>query len=123
MLATSGAAFAQGSGGSGAVGGGVPRGAAGVNGVASSSPFVVNDDMKGKIVGINAAANLFAVEDKKGKVFTFKIVGESKLKAVKKSELGEKKELTLGDFQIGQPVKVVYRGADSAAMELKLLAK
>lgn len=123
MLATSGAALAQGSGGGGAVGGGVPRGAAEVNGVASSTPFVVNDDLKGRITGINAAANLLAVEDKEGKVFTFKIVAESKLKADKKSELGERKNLTLNDFQVGQPVKVVYRETDSAAMELKLLAK
>lgn len=79
--------------------------------------------MKGRITDINAAEKLLAVEDKQGKVFRFKIVTESKLKADKKSELGEKKDLTLSDFQIGQSVKVVYRGKDSAVMELKLLPK
>ncbi len=123
MLATSGAAFAQGSGGGRPVGGAVPQTSAGAYGTASGSPFLVNEGMKGKITGINAAANLLTIEDKKGKVFTFKIVAESKLKADKKSELGERKDLSLNDFQVGQPVKVVYREADSAAIELQLLPK
>jgi hypothetical protein len=123
MLATSGAAFAQGSGGVRPAGGAAPQDVAGVRGNASSTAFVANDDMKGKITAIDAAANFVTVEDKKGKAFTFKIAGESKLKADKWSELGEKKKLALSDFQVGQKVKVVYRESDSMAMELKLLAK
>jgi hypothetical protein len=121
VLLASGTVFAQGSGSHSPVGGGASKGAPGNNG--DSSAFVVSDSMKGRITSINAATNLIAVEDKKGKVHTFKIAVQCKLKADKKSQLGEKQDLSLKDFQVGQSVKVVYRASDSAAMEVKLLSK
>jgi hypothetical protein len=123
VLAASGTVFAQGSGSSSRVGGGPQQRVPGSNSAENRNPFVVNDDMKGRITRIDATANLIGVEDKKGEVRTFKIAAECKLKADKKSELGEKKDLSLKDLQVGQPVKVVYRASDSAAMEVKLLAK
>jgi hypothetical protein len=123
LLAVPGTVFAQGSGSHSPVSGGAPQGAPGSNNGDNSRAFAVNDDMKGRITSINAATNLIAVEDKKGKVHTFKIAAQCKLKADKKSELGEKQDLSLKDFQVGQPVKVVYRASDSAAMEVKLLPK
>ncbi len=79
--------------------------------------------MKGRITAINVAESRVTVEDEKGRVKTFKLASEAKLKADKKSELSKKNNLTLGDFQAGQPVKVVFRDSDESAMEVKALAK
>lgn len=79
--------------------------------------------MKGKLTGINLAENRVTVVDERGKIKTFKISSEGKLKADKKTEFGNRKNLTLEDFQVGQPVKVVFRDSDEFAMEVKILAK
>jgi hypothetical protein len=149
MLATCSAAYSQGSGGGG--GGSVGGGGGGSSpsspggGSASAAPsaggartpgesrgngaygdfgaFQTTSTMKGKLTGINLAENRVTVVDERGKIKTFKISSEGKLKADKKTEFGNRKNLTLEDFQVGQPVKVVFRDSDEFAMEVKILAK
>jgi hypothetical protein len=148
LLATCSAAYSQGSGGGGGGGGAVGGGGApsapggGSSGAAPSAggartpgegrgngvygdfgAFQTTSTMKGKLTGINLAENRVTVVDEKGKIKTFRLSSEGKLKADKKSEFGNRKDLTLADFQAGQPVKVVFRDSDEFAMEVKVLAK
>ena len=79
--------------------------------------------MKGRITGISLAEHRVTVEDGKGKVKTFKLAFDAKMKADKKTERGQKKDITIEDFQTGQQVKVVFRDSDEAAVELKMLPR
>ena len=44
----------------------------------------------------------------------------SKFKADKKTEYAGKKDLGLGDFEPGQPVKVIYMASNNIAIELRM---
>ncbi|MCI0422383.1 MAG: hypothetical protein L0312_24700, partial [Acidobacteria bacterium] len=83
------AALAQ---GSGSTGGSNPRRSE------TPSAFDVTRDVTGTISELNAESGLLVVEDKKGKRVTLSVDGGTKFKADKKTELQDKKELSLGDF-------------------------
>ncbi len=112
----SGAAFSQGSGPSRPPSStsGIPRG---------ESAFAVTRTVKGTIAELNAEERRLVVEDNKGNRHSLKISDETRFKADKKTELAEKKDLALGDFQTGQLVRVLYRPADETAIELRLAKK
>ncbi|MCI0624448.1 MAG: hypothetical protein L0387_22850 [Acidobacteria bacterium] len=105
------AALAQ---GSGSTGGGYPR--------RSETPpaFDVTRDLTGTITELNAETGLLVVEDKQGKRVVLNVDGGTRFKADKKTELRDKKNLSLGDFQPGQTVKVTYQPEDGRVLEVRL---
>ena len=92
----------------------------GPGGYDSRSPFAVTRSLKGKIAGINAEEHHIAIEDKNGKRYVFKVGDNAAFKAGKKTELAGKQNLSLSDFQPGQPVKITYRAADNIVTALRL---
>ncbi len=111
------AAFAQGSGSGGrqpSPTSGVPR---------DESAFTVTRTVKGTIADLNLEERRLVVEDKKGKRHSLKVSDETRYKADKKTQLAEKKDLALRDFQAGQLVRVLYRPEDETALEVRLAKK
>ena len=82
--------------------------------------FAVTHSLKGKIAEINAEERLIAIEDKNGKRHAFMVGDNAAFKAGKKTELAGKQNLSLSDFQPGQPVKITYRAADNTVTVLRL---
>ncbi|HEX2574372.1 MAG TPA: glycosyltransferase 87 family protein [Polyangia bacterium] len=105
------AALAQGSGSTG----GDPIG--------QGAPFIVTHSVKGTVVEINADESQLVVEDKKGRRYLLKTNPETAYKAAKKTALADKTDLTLRDFQVGQPVRVQYLPEQDLAVEVRLLKK
>lgn len=111
------AALAQGSGAGGrqpSPTSGVPR---------EESAFTVTRTVKGTIADLNLEERRLVVEDKKGNRHSLKVSDETRYKADKKTELAEKKDLALRDFQTGQLVRVTYRSEDETAVEVRLAKK
>ncbi len=110
------AAFAQGSG--------PGRQPSPTSGVPREEPaFGVTRTVKGTIAELNPEERRLVVEDKKGKRHSLKVSDETRYKADKKTELAEKKDLALRDFQAGQLVRVLYRPEDETALEVRLAKK
>lgn len=109
------ASLAQGSGSSG------PPPSPSSIGDWNQGSFDVTRSVKGKIVEVAKDKQTVTVEDKTGKRFAVKVGEKTKFKADKKTELAGRDDITLGDFEIGQPVKVTYIASNSMATELKLL--
>ncbi|HUG54249.1 MAG TPA: hypothetical protein VMR21_11640, partial [Vicinamibacteria bacterium] len=98
-------------------------GAQGSGSTAGSLPgsFTMVREVEGTLVSANEAEALITVDDKKtGERITFKTDAKIKLRADSKSALGGRRDLKLGDFPAGQPVRVTYRTTDRVAVELKL---
>jgi|HubBroStandDraft_6_1064221.scaffolds.fasta_scaffold211593_2 hypothetical protein len=130
-LALPGMALAQrgGGGGGGVPGPGTPgmsntgTGTRGT-GTATTNP---NDStgtkyrsLTGTIVELNANENSLSVKSlKDGKVTAFTIFPKTKLKAEKKTELADKKDLKLEDFKPGETVEITYMG-DGSVSEVRL---
>ncbi|MBI1941257.1 MAG: hypothetical protein HYS33_07095 [Acidobacteria bacterium] len=83
--------------------------------------FAVTRTVKGKIVKVTDDKQFIVVEDKNGKRVAVRVGEKTKFKADKKTELAGRDDITLGDFELGQPVKVTYLASGSMATELKLL--
>ncbi len=83
-------------------------------------PFMVTQSAKVRILDVNADQHLLVVEDEKGERHELKVDSKTKFKADKKTELAEKKNLSVADFRSGQTVKVTFRGSDSTATEIRL---
>jgi hypothetical protein len=107
LLAT--IALAQGSGSSG-----------GIASARGERPFAVTKTVTGKVTAIKAAEGMIVIEDAKGRKYEVKVDRKTKFSADAKSELGEKKDLTLSDFQTGQTVRLVFREMDKTATMLQL---
>jgi hypothetical protein len=84
--------------------------------------YEMTRSLSGKIALISPEEFTLTLEDDKGKRYQFIISGKIKLKADKKTELGEKKELTLDDFQAGQSVKITYWPSTKKVAEIRLRA-
>jgi hypothetical protein len=84
-------------------------------------PFLVTRSVKGKLAEIRGDLHLIIVKDKNGKRLQFKLDEKTKFRADKKTEYAGKKDLGLGDFELGQPVKVTYIASNNIATELRLL--
>jgi hypothetical protein len=115
----SGAALAQGSGSSGSP---EPIGQPGFP-AGRDAPFIVTRTVKGTLAEINVDENQLVVVDKKGNRVVLKAASDTEYKAARKTVLADKKDLTLRDFQIGQPVRVVYVPEKETAVEVRLLKK
>ncbi len=83
-------------------------------------PFAVTRTVTGKINEINAEKHLIIVEDKNGKRLEFKLDDKTRFRADKKTEYADKKGLSLGDFEAGQPVKITYLASNNLITELRL---
>jgi hypothetical protein len=91
--------------------------------VGREEPFNVTRTIKGMIVELNVDENQIVVEDKKGRRLALRIGTETEYKAAKKTELADKKDLTLRDFRVGHPVRVVYLVEQETTVEIRLLKK
>lgn len=83
--------------------------------------FAVTRSVKGKIVKVADDKQFVVVEDKDGKRHAVRVGEKTKFKAAKKTELAGRRDITLDDFEIGQPVKVTYMASNSTATVLKLI--
>ncbi len=84
------------------------------------SPYAVTRSLTGTIAEFNADKHFIIIEDMKGKRQEFKLDANTRLKADKKTEYADKKNLSLGDFEPGQPVKITYLASNNMATELRL---
>lgn len=118
-LSFSRAALAQGSGSSGSS---EPIGQPGFP-AGREGPFIITRTVKGTLAEINTDEQQLVVVDKKGNRVVLATNPDTEYKAARKSALADKKDLTLRDFQIGQPVRVVYVAEKETAVEVRLLKK
>lgn len=86
-----------------------------------AQPFQVTRNVQGALIAIDQENRLIAVEDKKGKLFKFRLEDGAKFKADKKTEFGGKKKLMLADFKAGDPVRVVFTPDDGKVIEVRLV--
>ncbi len=105
------AAYAQGSGSSGAI-----------SSASAERPFAVTRTVTGKVTEIRIAGKLIVIADHKGKKYELRIDGKTKFRADEKTEFGGRKDLALDDFQAGQEVRIVFRDMDKTAMMVQLRA-
>ncbi len=116
VLALPAVFFAQGSGGRT-----TPSPVGGVTDATSGpNPYLVTRSLTGKIAEINSEKHLIVIEDKSGKRLEFKLEDKTRFKADKKTEYADKKNLSLGDFELGQPVKITYLASNNVVTELRL---
>ena len=109
-------ALAQGSGSS------APNARRGVGADTGDTPaFAVTRTLTGKVASVDPALNTIVVEDGKGKKYAIKIEKGTKLKADKKTEYGHKKNLSLADFEAGQPVRVTLLASNGMALEVRMV--
>ena len=83
--------------------------------------FAVTRTLTGKVASVDAVKNIIVVEDDKGKKYTIKIEKGTKLKADKKTEYGHKKNLSLADFETGQPVRITVLASNGMAVEVRMV--
>lgn len=83
--------------------------------------FAVTRTLMGKVASVDAAQNTIVVEDGKGKKYSIKIEKDTKLRADKKTEYGHKKNLSLADFEAGQPVRVTLLASNGTAIEVRMV--
>ena len=88
---------------------------------ADTPVFAVTRTLMGKVASVDPAQNLIVVEDNKGKKYSIKIEKGTKLKADKKTEYGHKKNLSLADFEAGQPVRVTLLASNGTAIEVRMV--
>lgn len=84
------------------------------------SDYEMTRTFMGKIIEISVEDGFVSIEGKKGERQRFLINGKTKLKADKKTDLADKKDLALTDFQAGHAVKITYWPAGRLATELRL---
>jgi len=131
-LALPGMALAQRGGGGGGGQAGIGSGSMGGRGPAydpsvhgSTNPNDTGGIYKyrsitGTIVELNPDENSISIKGSKdGKTTSFHIFRKTKLKAEKKTELADKKDLKLEDFKPGETVEVTYT-PDGSVSELRL---
>jgi hypothetical protein len=128
-LALPGMALAQRGGGGGVPGPGTPGMGNTGTGTRGTSTATTNPNdstgtkyrsLTGTIVELNASENSISVKSlKDGKVTAFTIFPKTKLKAEKKTELADKKDLKLEDFKPGETVEITYTG-DGSVSEVRL---
>ena len=82
------------------------------------SPFTVTKVAKGKV--LKAAEDEIVVEAD-GEERSFKIADATVIKAEKRADVPDRKNVTAADLKQGQPVRVKYRMADYMALEVKIL--
>ncbi|HXG91951.1 MAG TPA: hypothetical protein VNN73_06220 [Blastocatellia bacterium] len=85
--------------------------------------YEMTRSFSGKITEIRADEQWLSVKDDKGRVLQFFLDKKTRLKADKKTELAEKKEITLDDFHTGQNVKVTFWPSNLKATEVRLRAR
>lgn len=110
-------AFAQGSGSVGHTRAPIVRG---TTDSTAQRPFAVTRSLTGSVVEVKAADHLIVVEDNNGQRHEFRVGDDAKLKADKKTELAGKSNLSLGDFQTGQTVRITYLASGRTATEVRL---
>jgi hypothetical protein len=127
-LAVPGAALAQRAGGGGPTMGPGSAAAAGsarnqpgnTSPTAGSNSSTAYKSITGTIVELDTTQNTLSVKNKKdGKVTAFTLVPKTKLKAEKKTDLADKKDLKLEDFKAGEMVEITFTG-DGSVTELRL---
>jgi hypothetical protein len=124
-LALPGLALAQ-RGGGGSVGGGgnmgstprsTPNGSINPN---SGNNLSNSRSITGILVELNPAENSISIKNNKdGKVVAFTVVPKAKLKADKKTDLADKKDIKLADFKPGETLEITYMG-DGTVTEVRL---
>lgn len=83
------------------------------------TPYIAPRSISGTVVRVNVEEGYIVVAHPKKGLGTFHVNGKTKLSAEKGSPLGDKKRLTLEDFQEGQAVKVTYWPEDFRAFEVR----
>ncbi len=114
VLALPAWALAQGSGSS------APR-RGGIAPDADAPAFAVTRTLTGKVASVDAVKNIIVVEDSKGKKYSIQLDKSTKLKADKKTEYAHKKNLSLADFETGQPVRITVLASNGMAIEVRMV--
>ena len=84
-------------------------------------PFLVTRTFEGKVAEIRSDQHLIIVEDRSAKRLQFKLDEKTKFLADKNTEYASKKDLGLGDLEVGQPVRVIYIASNNIVTALRLL--
>lgn len=74
----------------------------------------------GKLLEVDTDRNQFVFADSKGGSATLVVSKDTRLKADKKTELADKRDIVLADFKPGQFVKLTLRVEDQKVLELRL---
>lgn len=95
----------------------------GSTGGPNPSSFEVLRSLDGEIESLDQREGvLVLLKEKDGERMRFRIDPKIKLKAERKSELADRKDLTVAEFRAGHLVRVTFRTSDSTAVEMKLRA-
>src|SRR6185295_1662754 len=73
-----------------------------------------------KLLRVESQDNILVVEDPKGGPLQVIVSKDTRLRADKKTELADKKDLTLADYKPGQFVKLTLRIEDNKVLEVRL---
>lgn len=84
------------------------------------TPYVSTRSFSGEVREVNLNEGYIVVFDSKRGEGTFYVGDKTRLRADKKTPLGDRKNLTLEDFQKGQTVKVTFWPKSLQATELRV---
>jgi len=74
----------------------------------------------GKVIKVDGDDGFMVVEDPKSGPLKVILSKDTRLKADKKTELGDKKEIAFTDYKAGQTVKLTLRVYDNKLLEVRL---
>ena len=74
----------------------------------------------GKILRITAEDDAFVIDEPKMGQMKFVVNKDTRIRADKKTELGDKPDIKLSDYKPGQMLKVIYRVSDLKVLEVRL---
>lgn len=115
LLASSAAAWAQGSGST------APERPGASGPVVPDDNFTTVRQLDGTLASVDEREGVITLDEKQsGRRLTFRVDSRTKLKAEKNTSLGSRRDLTLADFKPGQTVRIAFRTADRVVVELKL---
>jgi len=119
VLGLSASAFAQANEGV-RLGNAERRGDATTDTATRIDPRAYSRSLTAKVLTINKEEKSVTVRDPKGHSYIFYIDKDTRLRADKNTVLANRKDLSLGDYEAGQMVKITFRIEDSRTLELRL---
>lgn len=83
-----------------------------------SQPY--SRSMTGKVLKVSADENLIIIDSPKVGAIRFALNKDVRTRADKNTDLADRRDISLADYQPGQIVKVTYRLSDNKVLEIRL---
>lgn len=92
----------------------------GVQTMRQGNPTIYSRSLTGRIRAPDKAKNFIIVERADKERVTFVVDRKARLRAGAGTELAERKDIPLGDYNPGQTVKIIHLAADHKVLEVRL---